>query len=414
MQNVDIEYKDLAHTLKCLKIQVKDSMPEIDKYIPSDIKNPEELFYYLRDITVYKKDPKGVELLQMVQTLMKRGGKGDCDCFTILTLAACEYLGFTPLYVAIVGNSKSAPSHIYTEVFDKKKKGLCVFDLTNPYYCMERPYNYKQLLKFDLNMRLQLEDGGGMSSCRVLSDPNTGEQFTLSSRASRRARRAERRAARAERKSQRRAAKKERQHMRQEKKLLRVKKKKARQEMKVKVREAKTAKKLRRINRRYQDDQQAPAPDTMQPDTMQPDDMAPQDQQTPDMPQDNTPDNPIYPDEQSNDTLSPDFMYPGDQDAGAEEIPEEEGEEVEMNDYYNNLTLNEPLVVWAAKKAGGLVKSAKNNPNLKNAVAKNNKAAQQAANKLTTPDAPEDTKVSPIIIGGVALAVGFGIAKLIK
>lgn len=155
---VEIPYKNLKHTLQSLKVQVQDSMPFIGDYIPSDISTPEELFYFLRDITKYKKDPKNVELLQTVQTLMDRGGKGDCDCFTILALAACEYLGFVPQQVALVGKSNKVPSHIYSLVWDEDKNKMCSMDLTNPYYCMERPYPYKQTLNF--MMTLRLEDNG--------------------------------------------------------------------------------------------------------------------------------------------------------------------------------------------------------------------------------------------------------------
>jgi hypothetical protein len=165
---IDIPYKSLKHTLQSLKVQVEDSMPYIGDYIPSDISTPEELFYFLRDITKYKKDPKNVELLQTVQTLMDRNGRGDCDCFTILALAACTYLGFDstahPLQVALVGKSNRTPSHIYSLVWDKKKKKYCSMDLTNPYYCMERPYPYKQTL--DFMMTLRLEDNGPLLSKR--------------------------------------------------------------------------------------------------------------------------------------------------------------------------------------------------------------------------------------------------------
>lgn len=154
-------YVNLQHTLKAIKRQVEDSLPFIEKYIPNDIRDPQELFYFLRDKVVYRKDPKGVELLQTVQSLIDDNwhgipGAGDCDCFTILSLAAFQYLGFEPSQVALVGRKKSGPSHIYTLVYDPSKKKMCAFDLTNPYYCMERKYKYRQILDF---MILQLHDG---------------------------------------------------------------------------------------------------------------------------------------------------------------------------------------------------------------------------------------------------------------
>jgi hypothetical protein len=156
MQGIDVAYEDLAHTLQAIKIQVEDSLPYIGKYIPRSIKTPAELFKFLKTKTTYQKDPQGIELLQTVQTLMNRGGRGDCDCFTILTLAACHYLGFSPQFIALVGKTKASPTHIYSLVYDESKKKICALDLTNPTYCMERSYNYRQILPF--NMRLQLQD----------------------------------------------------------------------------------------------------------------------------------------------------------------------------------------------------------------------------------------------------------------
>ncbi len=156
--HIEVPYKSLKHTLEHIKIQVRDSLPFISQYIPKDIKSTEELFYFLKDITTYKNDPKNVELLQTVQTLMARGGKGDCDCFTILVLTCCIYLDFAPQQVVLVGNKRSSPSHIYTLVYDKKRKKMCSMDLTNPNYDTQRSYKFKQIL--DFMMTLRLEDGG--------------------------------------------------------------------------------------------------------------------------------------------------------------------------------------------------------------------------------------------------------------
>lgn len=150
MQDVLIPYKSLKHTLECLKQQVIDSLPYMQDYIPDNISSPEQLFYFLKSITTYKKDPPGIERLQMVPTLMDLGGKGDCDCFTILTLASCHHLGFGPQYVKLVGKTKKAPSHIYSVVYDDVRRKLCAMDLTNNFYCKERPYNNQQILTINL------------------------------------------------------------------------------------------------------------------------------------------------------------------------------------------------------------------------------------------------------------------------
>jgi hypothetical protein len=155
---VKIPYKNLTYTLQCLKLQAIDSLPYISKFIPSDIATPEDLFYFLKSVTKYKKDPSGVELIRTIQTLMKEGGRGDCDCFTVAVLASCYYLGFEPQQVVIAGDSKFSPSHIYSLVYDPERKKMCSMDLTNPDYDTQRSYRYKQIL--DFSMMLELRDDG--------------------------------------------------------------------------------------------------------------------------------------------------------------------------------------------------------------------------------------------------------------
>lgn len=144
MTGVDVPYENLTHTLKCIKLQIQDSIPFADKFIPTNIKSPVELFYFLKENTTYKKDPQGIELIQTFQTLIKNGGKGDCDCFTVTALAACYVCDFKPLYVTIVSNNRFSPTHIYAEVYDRNKAEILPFDLTNPTYGIERSYKFKQ------------------------------------------------------------------------------------------------------------------------------------------------------------------------------------------------------------------------------------------------------------------------------
>lgn len=148
---VSVPYENLTHTLQCIKLQVLDSLDFADEFLPTDIQTPQQLFYFLKSEVQYKHDPKGVELLQCMQTLMDRNGFGDCDCFTITSLASMYILGFKPMYVALVGNSPLNPTHIYTEVYDREKGKICAFDLTNPVYNMQRKtYKFKQRLLFRL------------------------------------------------------------------------------------------------------------------------------------------------------------------------------------------------------------------------------------------------------------------------
>jgi hypothetical protein len=147
---VSIPYKNLTHTLKALKVQIIDSIPFMSQYIPTDIQTPGELFIYLKSITTYKSDPKGIELLQSVPTLLDRGGRGDCDCLVILSISSFLFLGFKKINVVLVGNKSFSPTHIYTEIYDMDKGGFIPFDLTNPTYGKERSYKFKQSLKFCL------------------------------------------------------------------------------------------------------------------------------------------------------------------------------------------------------------------------------------------------------------------------
>jgi hypothetical protein len=144
-----IKYKSLAHTLKGLQSQTIESVPFCRKWLPSYIDNPEQLFYYLKTKTIYKHDPKGIELLQTAQTLINSNwhgvaGMGDCDCFTIISLACLHVIGVNNLYVVLVGNNSKYPSHIYCAFGNLKQPTN--FDLTNSVYGYERPYKFKQLL----------------------------------------------------------------------------------------------------------------------------------------------------------------------------------------------------------------------------------------------------------------------------
>ncbi len=142
------DYVSLEDTLLGLKQQVIDSMATIGYYLPGWIETPEQLFTYLKKLVVYKDDPKGIELIREVDTLYNNNWEGDCDCFTVLTLAASEYLGFPKNYVSLVSNYRDAPTHIYSMTF--WNGDLKSLDLTNPVYNQERKYKYQQILPFKL------------------------------------------------------------------------------------------------------------------------------------------------------------------------------------------------------------------------------------------------------------------------
>jgi hypothetical protein len=134
------QYIDINDTLKCIKIQILDSIKFAKKNCPV-FGNPEQLFYWLKENTNYKNDPKGIELLQTMQTMFARNGEGDCDCF-VITSGACFIINGWDFDIVLVGRDKRNPVHIYTRVYFNGD--TFIFDLTNPKYNMERPYKYVQ------------------------------------------------------------------------------------------------------------------------------------------------------------------------------------------------------------------------------------------------------------------------------
>jgi len=138
-------YTTLNEVLMYIKIQSVDSLPFAAKVCPN-FENAEDLFYWLKKKTKYKNDPKGIELLQTMQTLFKNGGRGDCDCFVITSLACFIVLGFDNVNICLVGRERSHPVHIYTALYDDNGNRF-VFDLTNRHFNQERNnYNYIQEL----------------------------------------------------------------------------------------------------------------------------------------------------------------------------------------------------------------------------------------------------------------------------
>ncbi|RTK97619.1 MAG: hypothetical protein EKK64_01020 [Neisseriaceae bacterium] len=162
-------YQNLNHALKLFRSQVMEGVPYAQENLPR-FTSPEQIFNWLKLRTTYKNDPKGTELFQTLPTLLDDNyhgltGSGDCDCFTIAALSVLLANGFTDCGIVLVGRKSWQPVHIYAYVVDDsgEKKYL---DLTNRVYNYERPYPYKQHIKFKLNpkekraMMLQLADNG--------------------------------------------------------------------------------------------------------------------------------------------------------------------------------------------------------------------------------------------------------------
>lgn len=138
-------YKNLDETLCYIKTQIWDSLYFASDWIPLNVNTPDHLFFILKQNTVYKLDPPGVELLQSFPTLMERNywgipGAGDCDCFTIAA-TSCAIVLNMPCKIVLTGREPGRAVHIYNEICGKP------FDLTQPYYGSERFYPYKQKIK---------------------------------------------------------------------------------------------------------------------------------------------------------------------------------------------------------------------------------------------------------------------------
>jgi len=148
MAVIKVPYTDINATMRGIRTQVVDSLNFCVNDMPQ-FNNPEQMFKALRNMTTYKNDPQGVELIQSVQTLFEENywgirGAGDCDCFTVLVLAMCCAHGWNNQQIILVGRSKLAPVHIWSRV--KFRGKWYSMDLTNAYFNIERNYKFMQVL----------------------------------------------------------------------------------------------------------------------------------------------------------------------------------------------------------------------------------------------------------------------------
>jgi len=133
-----------------IKLQAMEGLPYVKKNIPAGLNN-EQLFNYLKDRVIYKHDPKGIELVHTPVSLFEdnyhgKSGAGDCDDFTMLSIAALKAQGVpeSKIDVVLTGRNKRQPRHIYLAVDGQP------FDLTNDQIGEERTYPYKQLIPLPL------------------------------------------------------------------------------------------------------------------------------------------------------------------------------------------------------------------------------------------------------------------------
>lgn len=143
MTGVKVPYRDLQYTIDKMQVQIEDSLDYAARFVPMGTR-PRQLFWLLKQHTVYKNDPPGVELLQSMPSLMEKNfwgvpGAGDCDCFSITAAACCRVLNI-PCRLVVVGQTKTAPTHVYVEVMDGGK--WVPFDLVNTFYGEVKKYRY--------------------------------------------------------------------------------------------------------------------------------------------------------------------------------------------------------------------------------------------------------------------------------
>lgn len=137
-------YKDITDTMLHLKLQIVDSIDTAMAICPK-VDNPEQLFAWLKNRVRFENDAPGVEHLRSMQSLIKNNWRGDCDCFTITSVACMIAQNWDGIFIDLVGRSRAYPVHIYSDIVWKGQRQ--VFDLTNPSFNFERPgYKYRQRL----------------------------------------------------------------------------------------------------------------------------------------------------------------------------------------------------------------------------------------------------------------------------
>lgn len=173
-------YRNLDHALKFgLRVQVSESLSYVLENFPV-LDSPKKIFDFLKRRITYKKDPRGVELFQTVETLLDNNfhgitGAGDCDCFTIAALSTLLANGFTDSGIVLAGRNPLVPVHIWAYTYVDGQ--LYNLDLTNPHFNTTREYKWQQKIPYVLNqneknMLLQLAEGGTIPA-RYIHFPNS-------------------------------------------------------------------------------------------------------------------------------------------------------------------------------------------------------------------------------------------------
>ena len=146
---IEYDYISLEDVLFQIAAQAEKDVNWMRSFLPEYIRTPQELFYFLKSITIYQDDPKGFELIQSPKTLLKKNyygvsGMGDCDCFSTLSICAFLAMGYSPkdFDIVLVGRNRKEAVHIYTKIEDQD------FDLTNNFFGYSRNYPFLQIIPF--------------------------------------------------------------------------------------------------------------------------------------------------------------------------------------------------------------------------------------------------------------------------
>jgi hypothetical protein len=152
-------YRSLPDTLRALDRQIEFSLPYArtwSNFYNYDQLSAAQIFDHLKSVTIYKKDPENIELLQSMPALFLDNywgtpGKGDCDCFTITACAVLLMNGFRTGYT-LYGNDRQ-PTHIAADVSVKEFGRLrsMPFDLCAPRIDQVKDYFWKQQHKLTIN-----------------------------------------------------------------------------------------------------------------------------------------------------------------------------------------------------------------------------------------------------------------------
>jgi hypothetical protein len=147
-----IPYPGLKKTLKYLLDQSLISIDYcIDRFgTDNTIK---DIWQIGKNNLTYVNDAYKIEQIQSVGTLFENNihdipGAGDCDCFTVYTIAMLLASNYPTknIFIVLQGNKKDAPSHILTAYIDEKTGEKYYLDFTQPMFNTVRTYKFYDVI----------------------------------------------------------------------------------------------------------------------------------------------------------------------------------------------------------------------------------------------------------------------------